>query len=383
MELSDMWKVYLCGDWKMDTGKEKSWQKDLEKDLKGKYDFLEPVDTALKGSGEFSLDKFLSNTDKNELFSRFLVIDGADVVVVNGSCFSMETALQLFYAGLSKKTILVFAENKMSHLEFSYISLIGDESFQSYNELVGYLREMKVLPEKQHSALRELTFSCIQKENADLFSKEDRKDPLFRAAILATELGQILHYLTHDHQINPAARPVGTRSDEEAQLGDCLVQFIMYCVSRDFKLSDVYSIGIRRMKEAVWKQTQLEVSPRELRPNEIGYGISASVGKATGRIAVLGSAEDASKISEGKCIVVITEYTKPVWDEITARIENVIGLISGTGSPNSHPAIVCRELKKPCIVSAKELVSRVKDGEIVTMQVEAESEENTVFRASI
>jgi phosphohistidine swiveling domain-containing protein len=226
-------------------------------------------------------------------------------------------------------------------------------------------------------------FSCIQKESADLFSKEDRKDPLFRAAILATELGQILHYLTHDHQINPAARPVGTRSDEEAQLGDCLVQFIMYCISRGFKLSDVYSIGTRRMEEVVWRQTQLEAAPRELRPNELGYGISASVGKATGRIVVLRSAEDASKISEGKCIVVIAEYTKPVWEEITARIENVIGLISGTGSPNSHPAIVCRELKKPCIVSAKELVSRLKDGEIVTMEVEAESEENTVFRESL
>jgi phosphohistidine swiveling domain-containing protein len=377
-----MWKLYICGDWEKDKGKDEEWAKKLEEDLRGKFDFLKPVD-AFKATGEFSLDKFLSNTSKDELLSRFLVIDKADVVVVNASCFSTETALQVFYAGLSKKTILVFVEEEKSQIEFSYISSIGDESFQGYNKLVDYLRELKVLPEKERSLLRELAFSCIQKENADLFSKEDKKDPLFRAAILTTELGQILHYLTHDHQINPAARPVGARSDEEAQLGDCLVQFIMYCVSRGFKLSDVYKMGIRRMEEAVWKQTQLEVVPRELRPNEIGYGISASVGKATGRVAVLKSAEDAPKISEGKCIVVITEYTQPVWEEITARIENVIGLISGTGSPNSHPAIVCRELKKPCIVSAKELVSRLKDGEIVTMEVEKAAEENTVFRESV
>jgi phosphohistidine swiveling domain-containing protein len=377
-----MWKVYLCGDWGMDKSKGKTWQRDLVEDLTGKYDFLEPINGTLKGTVEFSLDRFLSNSEKKELLSRFSVIDRADIVIVNGSCLSTETALELFYASLSQKLVLVFVENTVSHRESLYVSTIGDVSFRSYDELISYLRDVKALPKMRSSTLREISFSRIQNEIADLFSKEDRKDSLFRAAILATQMGQILHYLTHDRQINPAARPVGTRSDEEAQLGDCLVQFIIYCISRGFKLSDVYSIGIRRQDEAVWRHTQLEITPRELRPNEIGYGISASIGRATGRIVVVRSPEDASKISEGKCIVVVPEYTKPVWDEITARIENVIGLISETGSPNSHPAIVCRELKKPCIVSAKELISRLKDGEVVTMEVEAESDSNTVFRTS-
>jgi phosphohistidine swiveling domain-containing protein len=188
--------------------------------------------------------------------------------------------------------------------------------------------------------------------------------------------------LTHDKQINPGARTVGSRADEEAQLGDCLVQLAIYSLSRNFNLADIYSIGVRRMEENVWRGKQLEITPRELRPKEIGYGISASSGTATGRVVVVRNPEDANKITEGKCIVAVPEYTKPVWDEIAARMDNVLGLISGTGSPNMHPAIVCRELKKPCIVSAKDLVDQLKDNEIVTVTVGKEMDENSVTRTN-
>jgi len=378
-----MWKIYLCG-----RGIEKNqegeidWHELLKRGLKDKYLILEPTNDNLReiGTSEAASDKFFPSPHKQVLLSWLSRVDEADLVIANASIPAFEVFVQILYSHLLRKPILVFETNEIHEREVFHISTMSDRLFSSYEELVRYLKEMKTIPQVQHSLLRDILLTGIQKEVTNIFLKEDRKDALFRAAILQTQLGQLLHYLTHDRRINPAARSVGSRADEEAQLGDCLIQLIMYCLSRDFNIDGVYSIGLRRMEEAVWRSVQPEIVPRELRPNEIGYGISASSGEVMGRVVVIKTMEDISKISEGKCIVGIYEYQKPIWDEIAARIDNVIGLISGTGTPNIHPAIVCRELKKPCIVGARELVGRLKDNEIVRMIVGTEMDENSVVR---
>lgn len=379
-----MWKIYLCGHGIIKRQeREIDWHELLKNEFKDKYLILEctnnDFEQIVASGASVSLDKFLPSY-KHTLLSKLSKIDEADLVIANASIPAFEVFVQVLYAHLLRKPILVFTDNGVSERESAYISTMADIFFSSYKELVEYLQEMKTIPRAQHSMLRDILFTGIQKEVTTLFSKEDRKDALFRAAILTTQTGQLLHYLTHDRRINPAARIVGSRADEEAQLGDCLVQLIMYCLSRGFNIDDVYSIGLRRMQEAVWRSVQPEIAPRELRPNEIGYGISASSGEAKGRVVVIKTIEDVSQINEGKCIVAISEYQKSIWDEIAARIENVIGLISGTGTPNIHPAIVCRELNKPCIVGAKDLVDQLKHNEFVKMIVGTEMDDNSVLR---
>jgi phosphohistidine swiveling domain-containing protein len=380
-----MWKIYLCGRGtiKRQEG-EMDWHELLKLELKDKYVILE---SGNNDSGEItvsraptSLEKFLPDSNKHILLSKLSKINEADFVIANVSTPAFEVFFQIIYAHLLRKPIISFVDGEVSNREIFYASAMADMVFPSYEDLVKYLREMKTIPREQRSILRDLLFVGIEKEIENLFSREDRKDALFRAAILTTQIGQLLHYLTHDRQINPAARIVGSRADEEAQLGDALIQLLIYCLSRDFNVADVYSIGLRRMEEAVWRSTQPEIVPRELRPNEIGYGISASKGEVIGRVVIIKTMDDISKINQGKCIVAIPEYQKPIWDEIAARIENVIGIISGTGTPNIHPAIVCRELKKPCIVGARDLLARLKDNEIIKMIVGTEMDDNSVMR---
>jgi phosphohistidine swiveling domain-containing protein len=376
-----MWKVYLVGS----AGKtqEVTWQEKLRKEFEGRYLFLRFGENVEGATTEpVSLDSFFPPLSKAATVASLSALSVTDIVVSNASVLSFEAYFQLYYANLIKKPIILFAEGTISEKDLPFINLLTDNFLDSYEKLTLQLRNMQVLPVVQDSQLRNVSLQSLQKEIANLFSKEDRKDPLFRGAILATQIGQLLHYLTHDKQVNPGARTVGSRADEEAQLGDCLVQLAIYSLSRSFNLADIYSIGVRRMEENVWRGKQMEIAPRELRPKEIGYGISASAGTTTGRVVVVRTPEEANKISEGKCIVAVPEYTKPVWDEIAARIDNVLGLISGTGSPNMHPAIVCRELKKPCIVSAKDLVNEIRDNEIVTMTVGKGMDENSVTRTT-
>jgi phosphohistidine swiveling domain-containing protein len=381
-----MWKIYLCGCGvtKRQEG-EVNWHELLRHEFKDKYLILEPTSNNFReftSSEKASLDKFFSGSHKHALLSRLSGIDEADLVIANASIPAFDVFVQILYAHLLRKPILIFTDNEVPSQETIYVSAMADLFSSSFEELVKYLQEMKVVPQTQHSMLRDISFMGVQKDITNIFSKEDRKDALFRAAILTTQIGQLQHYLTHDRQINPAARVVGSRADEEAQLGDCLIQLLIYCLSRSFNIDEVYSIGILRMQEAVWRSTQPEIVLRELRPSEIGYGISASSGEVTGRVVIIRTMEDVSKINEGKCIVAIPEYQKSTWDEITARIENVLGLISGTGTPNIHPAIICRELKKPCIVGARDLVAKLKENEFVRMKVGIEMDDNSVVRVN-
>jgi len=383
---STMWKIFVCGSIESQQEGGKNWLEDLRRMFKEKFSFfeIEDYDYKKKEKNEVqkinSLNRYIVSSQKEIILLRLSEIKKADLVLANVSKPSFEMILQLIYSHLIRKPIILFIGSSIKTREISYISLISDEFFPSYESLVKYLLEINELPSLNAYSIRDILLRGLQEEVQYFFSREDIKDPLFRAAILTTQIGQLNHYLTHDSKINPGARSVGSRADEEVQLGDGLVQLLIYGLSRGFNLDNAYSIGIKRMEEAVWRHKRPELALRELRPNEIGYGISASRGEVTGRIAIIESMEDITKIREGECIVAIPMYQKPIWDEIAARIEKVIGLISGTGTPNIHPAIICRELKKPCIVGAKDLILRLRDNEVIKMYVGSDIDDNSVIR---
>jgi pyruvate,water dikinase len=126
------------------------------------------------------------------------------------------------------------------------------------------------------------------------------------------------------------------------------------------------------MQEAVWRHKQPSPQIRELRPGEIAYGISASRGTANGKVRVVRTLADAERLRDGGYIVVIGEHKKDVWDDVITRFDNVVGVISETGSENSHPAIVCREFRRPCIMGVMGIMDLVKDDQILSMEVNSE-----------
>ena len=376
----NLWKIFLCGHGQGYHRTGKNWRTLFKENFGKEHIILQPKEIKSKSKGTVSLDAYAVAPHKIAILSVLSEIKKADLVIANASRPSFETLLQLSYAHMLRKPVVLFAGASISASEIPYVKSFYSAFYKSFDALVEGFRKITVLPPVKHSILRDIMLRGTQGEIEVIFSKEDRKDALFRCAILTTQLGQLLHYLTHDRRINPGARSIGSKADEEAQLGDCLVQLLIYSICRGFNIDRIYSMGTKRMEETVWRLQQPQIAPRELRKNEVGYGISASQGEVEGRVVVITNVEDVSKLRNGKCIVAISEYHKPVWNEIAARIEYVAGLISGTGTPNIHPAIICRELKKPCIVGAKELVTNLTEGDVVRMVVGEDIEENSVTR---
>jgi pyruvate, water dikinase len=91
-------------------------------------------------------------------------------------------------------------------------------------------------------------------------------------------------------------------------------------------------------------------------------GLGASPGRASGRVRVLLSADDAGELLAGE--VLVTRMTSPDWVPVMRRAAAVV---TDAGGMTSHAAIVSRELGIPCIVGARDATSRLKSGMLVTV----------------
>lgn len=90
----------------------------------------------------------------------------------------------------------------------------------------------------------------------------------------------------------------------------------------------------------------------------------ASVGSAisSGPVCRIDSVEDIDKFPDGGMLV--TERTDPDWVPLMRR---AAGIITDSGGPTSHAAIVSRELKVPAIVGTGNATSKLTAGEVVTI----------------
>ncbi len=91
-------------------------------------------------------------------------------------------------------------------------------------------------------------------------------------------------------------------------------------------------------------------------------GTPASPGIVTGRARVIRSVEDANKLEEGEIMVV--SLTDVGWTPYYCLAS---GLITEIGSCLSHGVVVAREYGLPTIVSVKDIMRSIKDGDVITM----------------
>ena len=91
-------------------------------------------------------------------------------------------------------------------------------------------------------------------------------------------------------------------------------------------------------------------------------GTPASPGIVTGKARVIRSVEDANKLQEGEIMVV--SLTDVGWTPYYCLAS---GLITEIGSCLSHGVVVAREYGLPTIVSVKDIMRSIKDGDIITM----------------
>jgi pyruvate,water dikinase len=91
-------------------------------------------------------------------------------------------------------------------------------------------------------------------------------------------------------------------------------------------------------------------------------GSPASRGQATGPARILRSPEEGPRLRRGD--ILVCAMTTPAWTPLFAIAG---GIITETGGALSHPAITAREYGIPAVVALADATTRLKDGEIVTV----------------
>ena len=91
-------------------------------------------------------------------------------------------------------------------------------------------------------------------------------------------------------------------------------------------------------------------------------GLGGAPGSASGAARVLSSVADAASLNDGD--VLVTHMTAPDWLPLLRRAAAVV---TDSGGMTCHAAIVSRELGIPCVVGTGEATSRLRDGELVTV----------------
>ena len=88
-------------------------------------------------------------------------------------------------------------------------------------------------------------------------------------------------------------------------------------------------------------------------------GLSASVGRAVGRVKIIGSAREINKVNQGDILVAV--MTRP---DYIAGMKKAAAIVTNEGGITCHAAIVSRELSIPCLIGTKIATEVFKDGDL-------------------
>jgi pyruvate,water dikinase len=91
-------------------------------------------------------------------------------------------------------------------------------------------------------------------------------------------------------------------------------------------------------------------------------GLAASAGIVSGQVRVLQSPAEGHRLQPGE--VLVAPMTNPDW---VPTIRRAAAVVTDGGGMTCHAAIVTRELGVPCVVGAHAATTRLRDGDVVTV----------------
>ena len=100
----------------------------------------------------------------------------------------------------------------------------------------------------------------------------------------------------------------------------------------------------------------------EIQGQIILNGLAASPGIAVGKVKIIEDLSELYQIKEGT--ILVTEMTNP---DMVVAMQKSSGIVTNEGGLTAHAAIVSREMGIPCIVGTKEATTKLKEGEIITV----------------
>jgi pyruvate,water dikinase len=100
--------------------------------------------------------------------------------------------------------------------------------------------------------------------------------------------------------------------------------------------------------------------------SELLRGLGAAPGRASGAVRLVASLGDAAALQPGE--VLVTHMTSPDWVPLMRR---AAAIVTDSGGMTCHAAIVSRELGIPCLVGTGAATTKLRDGEVVTVDAGA------------
>jgi pyruvate,water dikinase len=100
----------------------------------------------------------------------------------------------------------------------------------------------------------------------------------------------------------------------------------------------------------------------EIKGEIILEGVGASPGIASGKIKIIHNLDELHKIEKGD--VLVTTMTNP---DMVVTMQKSAAIVTDEGGLTAHAAIVSREMGIPAIVGTQEATTKLKEGEIITV----------------
>lgn len=101
---------------------------------------------------------------------------------------------------------------------------------------------------------------------------------------------------------------------------------------------------------------------KEIRGSVVLKGLAASPGIGTGKIRIIKDMKDLNKIKKGD--VLVTGMTNP---DMVVSMQKSSAIVTDEGGLTAHAAIVSREMGIPAVVGTQEATTKLKDGEMITV----------------
>jgi pyruvate,water dikinase len=127
-----------------------------------------------------------------------------------------------------------------------------------------------------------------------------------------------------------------------------------------------FSTAVRAQKQAYLKDKARKPDWRlgdkeEGQPQgDVLSGLPGSSGQAEGPVFLVLGPDDFARFPKGAVLVART--TNPTW---TPLFYSAVAVITESGGPLSHGAVTAREMRLPAVMSVKDSLSRLKNGQRV------------------
>jgi len=132
----------------------------------------------------------------------------------------------------------------------------------------------------------------------------------------------------------------------------------------EFAIEDeeIYIVQTRPITTIKKRIEKENIEKTEIKGTIILEGLAASPGIASGKIRIIEEMKDLQKVRQGD--ILVTKMTNP---DMVVTMQKSAAIVTDEGGLTAHAAIVSREMGIPSVVGTETATTKLKEGEIITV----------------